>query len=86
MIVFSKSASVTARGRSSRIGRPHWPHLGPSESRARSTRLAVPQNTHFTTTGRLVCVAFAIVSTSFASSGWLATSVKLTEKAGAKRR
>src|SRR3989441_12887774 len=40
----SSVASVTAMGRSSRIGRPQLPHLGRSAIRVRSTRLSVPQN------------------------------------------
>src|SRR5690242_10660788 len=40
----SSVASLTATGRSSRIGRPQWPHFGRSVMRARSTRLRVAQN------------------------------------------
>src|SRR5919108_24415 len=39
----SRVASVTAMGRSSRIGRPQLPHLGRSVMRVRSTRLRVAQ-------------------------------------------
>src|SRR5256884_988042 len=48
----SSVASVTAMGRSSRIGRPQLPHLGRSVMRVRSTRLSVPQNGQ-TTVARL---------------------------------
>src|SRR3989441_6235206 len=40
----SRVASVTAMGRSSRIGRLQLPHFGRSAMRVRSTRLSVPQN------------------------------------------
>src|SRR2546422_60776 len=49
----SSVASVTAMGRSSRIGRPQLPHLGRSVMRVRSTRLSVPQNGQ-TTVARLL--------------------------------
>src|SRR6266581_4777164 len=44
----STVASVTATGRSTRIGRPQLPHLGRSASRPRSRRFSVPQNGHAT--------------------------------------
>src|SRR3989441_572915 len=40
----SGCGSVTAMGRSSRIGRPQLPHLGGWAIRVRSTGLSVPQN------------------------------------------
>src|SRR6266498_4734740 len=47
-ITRSTAASVTAIGRSSRMGRLHSAHLGRSTRRARSTRLSVAQNGHAT--------------------------------------
>src|SRR5678815_3101108 len=51
-MVCSKLSSAGFIGRSSRMGRPQLPHLGPAASRAKSTRLGVLQKTHRTTTGR----------------------------------